>query len=499
MTAATTPILAARGLTKRFQGLVSVDRVDLSLPHGEILALIGPNGAGKTTLINLISGTLRADAGELSFAGKPIGGLPSFRRARLGIARTFQVMKPFHGLTALENVTVAALFGGDGGDRSPAAARQAAMRWLTFTGLGKRADQPAEALGGPDRKRLELAKALAQRPKLLLLDEVMAGLHAVEVDEVIELVKAIRNEGVTILIVEHVMKAVHGLADRVIVLHHGQAIAEGNPATVFDDPRVREAYLGAKAALSPTGHTASAGTGEPLLRIAGVSAGYGRAPVLFDVDLVVRPGEIVALVGNNGAGKTTLLRAVSRVIAATGAIAFDGEDLPPTPEQVFARGLVQVPEGRQLFGRMTIEENLQIGASKRSDRAAVARSFDLVYGLFPVLGKRRHALAGNLSGGEQQMCAIGRALMAAPRLLMIDEMSLGLAPVVVDQLLAVLDRIRQEGIAVLLVEQNVSAAFSVADRGYVMETGEIVREGRARALAEDPAVRAAYLGVEAGS
>jgi branched-chain amino acid transport system ATP-binding protein len=119
--------------------------------------------------------------------------------------------------------------------------------------------------------------------------------------------------------------------------------------------------------------------------------------------------------------------------------------------------------------------------------------------LFPVLGKRRHALAGNLSGGEQQMCAIGRALMAAPRLLMIDEMSLGLAPVVVDQLLAVLDRIRQEGIAVLLVEQNVSAAFSVADRGYVMETGEIVREGRARALAEDPAVRAAYLGVEAGS
>jgi branched-chain amino acid transport system ATP-binding protein len=236
----------------------------------------------------------------------------------------------------------------------------------------------------------------------------------------------------------------------------------------------------------------------PLLEIGGLGAGYGGAPVLFDVSLAVSPGEIVALVGNNGAGKTTLLRAVSRVIGATGRLAFDGADLlPMRPEQAFARGLVQVPEGRQLFGRMSVAENLAMGAHKRRDKPGVARSLDWVYQLFPRLAERRRQLAGNLSGGEQQMCAMARALMAAPRLLMIDEMSLGLAPVIVDQLLAILDEIRRQSVAIFLVEQDVFAAFSVADRGYVMETGRIVQSGTAAALAQDPAVRAAYLGIEA--
>jgi branched-chain amino acid transport system ATP-binding protein len=177
-------------------------------------------------------------------------------------------------------------------------------------------------------------------------------------------------------------------------------------------------------------------------------------------------------------------------------LVFDGHDLMPlTPEAVFARGLVQVPEGRQLFGRMTVEENLLMGSYRRRDPAGVARSFERVYQLFPVLFERRRQQAGSMSGGEQQMCAMGRALMAAPRLLIVDEMSLGLAPVVVDQLLAVLADIRKEGVTVLLVEQDVFAAFSVADRGYVMETGHIVREGPVTELARDPEVRRAYLGV----
>jgi branched-chain amino acid transport system ATP-binding protein len=234
----------------------------------------------------------------------------------------------------------------------------------------------------------------------------------------------------------------------------------------------------------------------PLLTIAGIGAGYGGAPALFGVDIDVGPGEIVTLVGNNGAGKTTLLRAVSRVIAATGRLEFDGQDiLPLTPEQVFARGLVQVPEGRQLFGHMTVEENLMMGAHKRTDKAGIADSFAWVHELFPILSERRQQLAGNLSGGEQQMCALARALMAAPRLLMVDEMSLGLAPVIVDRLLGVLDQIRKQQVAIFLVEQDVFAAFEVADRGYVMETGRIVRSGTTQELAEDPAVRAAYLGV----
>lgn len=234
---------------------------------------------------------------------------------------------------------------------------------------------------------------------------------------------------------------------------------------------------------------------EPLLRMADVKAGYGAVPVLFGISLGVWPGEIVTLVGSNGAGKTTLLRALSRVIPARGTIHFDGAEMTSlTPEQVFAHGLVQVPEGRQLFGRMTVEENLLMGARRQKDQGETRRAFERVYALFPILRDRRRQLAGNMSGGEQQMCAVARALMAAPRLLAVDEMSLGLAPVIVDQLLDILLEIRKQGVTVLLVEQDVFAAFSVADRGYVMETGHIIRAGPVTELAHDESVRRAYLG-----
>jgi branched-chain amino acid transport system ATP-binding protein len=234
----------------------------------------------------------------------------------------------------------------------------------------------------------------------------------------------------------------------------------------------------------------------PLLTVRALTAGYGELPVLREVDLDIHRGEVVALVGSNGAGKTTLLRALSRVIPSTGTVTFDGRSLAGlTPDEVFALGLVQVPEGRQLFDHMSVEENLLMGAYRVRDRSGIRRSLDHVYALFPRLSERRRQLAGSMSGGEQQMCAIARALMAAPRLMMVDEMSLGLAPVVVDLLLDVLKAIRSEGMTVLLVEQDVYAAFDVADRGYVMETGSIVRSGTAAALAEDPEVQRAYLGV----
>jgi branched-chain amino acid transport system ATP-binding protein len=233
-----------------------------------------------------------------------------------------------------------------------------------------------------------------------------------------------------------------------------------------------------------------------MLKVEGLQAGYGQVPVLRDIAIEINRGEIVALVGSNGAGKSTLLRALSRIIASKGRIEFAGRAIDRmSADQVFALGLVQVPEGRQLFDQMSVEENLMMGAYCRKDKPKIAADLQRVYKLFPRLDERRRQLAGSLSGGEQQMCTIARGLMAAPQLMMVDEMSLGLAPVVVDMLLEVLAEIRKEGVTVLLVEQDVFSAFSIADRGYVLETGQIVRAGKAKELAEDPEVRRAYLGL----
>ncbi|MEJ2289313.1 MAG: ABC transporter ATP-binding protein [Deinococcales bacterium] len=233
-----------------------------------------------------------------------------------------------------------------------------------------------------------------------------------------------------------------------------------------------------------------------LLTVSGLRAGYGDAEVLRDLELHVEEGEIVAVVGSNGAGKTTLLRALSGVIASRGQVRFAGRSASGiSPDEAFGRGLVQVPEGRQLFDRMTVEDNLRMGAFRRRDTAAVRRDFERMYELFPVLAERRHQLAGSMSGGEQQMCAMARGLMAAPRLLMVDEMSLGLAPVIVERLLEVLSDIHEQGVTVLLVEQDVNSALSIANRGYVLERGEVVLSGSAQELLEDPRVKEAYLGL----
>ena len=235
---------------------------------------------------------------------------------------------------------------------------------------------------------------------------------------------------------------------------------------------------------------------ESLLSVQGLSAGYGEMSVLREIAIDVKRGEIVALVGSNGAGKTTLLRALSRMIPSTGKIEFDGHNLHAlSPDQAFGLGLVQVPEGRQLFDKMTVLENLMMGAYRRRGKTEIKATLEYVYELFPRLHERRTQRAGSMSGGEQQMCAMGRALMAKPRLLMVDEMSLGLAPVIVDQLLDVLSAIRKQGMTVLLIEQDVFAALQVADRGYVMETGTVTRAGTAQALIEDPEVKRAYLGL----
>jgi len=233
-----------------------------------------------------------------------------------------------------------------------------------------------------------------------------------------------------------------------------------------------------------------------VLKVEGLCSAYGRITVLHDVSLQVSAGEIVALVGSNGAGKTTLLSTLSGVQpASAGRILFEGEPIERLEPHVrVARGISQSPEGRQVFGPLSVEDNLRLGAFRKQDAHMRQRLAD-IYEMFPILAEKRRIAAMSLSGGQQQMLAIGRALMAAPKLLLLDEPSLGLAPLLIDQILNVVSGLKAKGITVLLVEQNASAALAIADRGYVMETGRVVLEGAGQALLNDPKVQAAYLGV----
>jgi branched-chain amino acid transport system ATP-binding protein len=234
-----------------------------------------------------------------------------------------------------------------------------------------------------------------------------------------------------------------------------------------------------------------------VLEVAGLHSAYGRIEVLKGVSLEVRAGEIVALIGSNGAGKTTLLRALSGVQPITrGEIRFLGERIERmAPHRRVLRGMTQSPEGRQVFGPLSVEDNLRLGAYVRSDRQ-IAEDRDRIFTMFPILREKRHLAAGGLSGGQQQMLAIGRALMGKPKLLLLDEPSLGLSPILVDQILAAIVSLKAEGITVLLVEQNASAALEIADRGYILETGRMAGTGEGAALLSDPKVKAAYLGLE---
>ena len=367
-------------------------------------------------------------------------------------------------------------------DRADEAALLAeAARQIERVGLSEQIDQPAGSLSLGQQRIVEIARALCADPMLLLLDEPAAGLRHMEKQRLAALLRQLRDGGMSVLLVEHDMGFVMDLADRVVVLDFGTKIAEGTPAAIKSNPDVIKAYLGARRM-------------SALLTVADAHIAYGKVEAVRGVSLAVNDNEIVTIIGANGAGKSTLLNAVMGILPLKGRVRFAGEDLARLEiEDRVALGLSLVPEHRELFSTMNVEDNLQLGAF-RVAKAQAAQSFERVYALFPRLKERRKQLAGTLSGGEQQMLAMGRALMGAPRLLMLDEPSLGLAPIIVADIFRTIGELRAGGVSVLLVEQNAQAALRVADRAYVMELGEFVLEGPASELATNERVAASYLG-----
>jgi branched-chain amino acid transport system ATP-binding protein len=494
-------LLSVEKLSKRFAGLAALKDVSFGVEAGTICGLIGPNGAGKTTLLSIIAGAQRASSGTVRFLGHDLTGATSVATARAGIVRTHQVPRPFRRLTVRENVEVGLRFGRAG---SSAADGRRAAEVLASVGLAGREEALAGTLSVGDQKRLELGRCLAARPSLLLCDEVCSGLTASETAAVLRLLVEIRDAGTTILYVEHNLRAILATCDHIVVLDHGQKLAEGPPAAIRSDAAVIEAYIGGtsrsavarppRAAL-PAAASPVAG---PLLAVAGLEVSYGAVQVVWGVDLAVERGQVVGILGPNGAGKTTTLRALCGLIPARrGTIHFVGRDVTSEPpHQRVRQHLCLVPEGRQLWPRMSVEENLLMGAHPRAFRAAARRQLSRMYALFPRLHERRRQACGTLSGGEQQMCAIARGLMAEPLLLLLDEPSLGLAPIVAQQVFELIGRIAEDGVTILLVAQNADLALEVADRAYVMEAGRIVLQGTSAELRASDHLRQAYLTAE---
>ena len=487
----TTPLLEASGLVKRFGGLVAVNGISFAIAPGEILGLIGPNGSGKSTVMSLVMGIHRPNAGSVKIDGVEVAGWPSHRIARQGVGLVFQHSRPLHRQTVLENIKLALLRDSLLNFLPDPAIEPQARAVAARVGLTPVLARLPSTLPFADLRRLELAKAMARHPRVLLVDEPFAGLTRGETDDFAALISAFRQDGCAVLLVDHNVKSVSALVDRVLAMYVGEPIAEGTPAEVMRNDTVRRVYLGGTT-------LAEAGTRPPraktatALKVDDVSVFYGKAQALEGVSLHVEEGELVSVIGLNGAGKTTLFNAISGLVPYSGAIHFGGNSLRGTSPAAIARGgIVQCAESRELFTDMSVRENLDLGG-QHQPRAAAARQLDTLFDLFPILRQRQSQAAGTLSGGEQQMLTIARALMMQPRLLILDEPTLGLAPVILEQISLAITRLRETTpMTILLGEQNVTFALPHADRIYVLEHARVVWEGRADRFAAEAG--AAYL------
>jgi ABC-type branched-subunit amino acid transport system ATPase component len=495
------PLLAAQELTVRFGGHVAVSEVDLTVRPGCVTGLIGPNGAGKTTTFNALCGLQSVTRGRVLLDGRDISSLPPHKRARLGLGRTFQRLETFSLLTVRENVLAGAEFR-QRGHGSPDVVTDALLDQL---GLGDEADERVDGLPTGRARLVEVARALANGPRVLLLDEPSSGLNEAETADFASVLHQLTDGGLAVLLVEHDMSLVMSACEDIHVLDFGRIIATGPPETIQADENVRAAYLGdddsgaeGPAArpvavgeeLSEAEHVALVQEAVPVLEVRDLAAGYGDFDVIDGITFEVAEGEVFALLGPNGAGKSTTLRVISGLLpASSGSVAVCGRGVLGADADELARaGLCTVPEGRGIFPNLSVAENLWMATHTGTSRKQVE---EVAYARFPRLGERRSQTAGTLSGGEQQMLAMARAIATDPALLILDELSMGLAPLVVHELYEQVGEIAATGISILVVEQFAHEVLGVADTAAIMLHGRIATVGAPSAIAAE--LETAYL------
>jgi branched-chain amino acid transport system ATP-binding protein len=510
----------------RFGGLQALSAVTIDVPENEVTGLIGPNGAGKTTLFNVITGLQPPTGGTVVLDGRDITNVKPHQRARLGVSRTFQRLETFGTLSVRGNVLVAAEMR-RGWSREKFKPGDLTDELIERIGLTSVANERVDRLPTGTQRLVEMARALATKPRVVLLDEPSAGLNESETTELSELLIELAATGLAILLVEHDMGLVMSACHHIHVLDFGQIIAFGTPTEVQENPLVRAAYLGegdeaeevpeeqqallqevsalqtevhaesdAPNGAAPVASVSAAtvpGTPTPgaAIELIDVKAAYGSIDVLHGVNITIAPGTVYALLGPNGAGKSTTLKVASGRLNPTGGeVRYLGERINGRASDRLARdGLCTIPEGRGIFPNLTVLENLRTMTYSGVSLSTVE---DRAYTRFPRLKERRKQMAGTLSGGEQQMLAIARAIGTDPKVLLLDELSMGLAPLVVSELYDVVKRIAAEDVSILIVEQFAHEVLDVADIAAIILHGRIQFEGSPSDVAE--ALQDAYLG-----
>jgi ABC-type branched-subunit amino acid transport system ATPase component len=514
----------------RFGGLQALSAVTIDVPENEVTGLIGPNGAGKTTLFNVITGLQPPTGGTVVLDGKEITNTKPHQRARLGIGRTFQRLETFGTLSVRDNVLVAAEMR-KGWSREKFKPGVLTDELIERLGLASVAKERVDRLPTGTQRLVEMARALATKPRVVLLDEPSSGLNESETADFSELLVELASSGLAILLVEHDMGLVMSACHHIHVLDFGQIIAYGTPTEVQANALVRAAYLGegdeaeevpeeqqilleevsalhteVRAETEPTnGTTPTVSVSEPApdsatpgtptegaaLELIDVRAGYGSIDVLHGVSITIPPGTVYALLGPNGAGKSTTLKVASGQVNPTaGEVRFLGTKINGRASDKLARaGLCTIPEGRGIFPNLTVLENLR---TMTYSGTSLAQIEEQAYTRFPRLKERRKQTAGTLSGGEQQMLAIARAIGTDPKVLMLDELSMGLAPLVVSELYDVVKRIAADDVSILVIEQFAHEVLDVADVAAIILHGKVQFEGAPAEVAD--ALQDAYLG-----